>query len=258
MFDPLAYWYLLPVGILIASIYSSTGISGANFWALVYILVLGLDPRLGFWLSLVSMLFGSLGGLAAHGARRTIRWRLVGACARFAVPAAAAGALAAVWVPGRLLLLTFGLFLLGYGAFLLHRLRSRATARSGIHPGWGLSGGFLTGLISVGTGELLLPRVLEHEQVDRPVVAAGTTLAVVFAASLTAMLLRLSPAFVDVLLAEQGRIASILLWEIPGVLLGSQLGPVVAHRLDRRTMTSYVAVLLVLVGALMLGRGWAG
>lgn len=136
MLDPLAYWYLLPAGILIASIYSSTGISGANFWALVYILFLGFDPLLGFWLSLVSMLFGSLGGLAAHGARRTIRWRLAGELARLAVPAAMAGALAAVLVPKRLLLLAFGLFLLGYGASLLHSLRNAAAVRSGIHFGW--------------------------------------------------------------------------------------------------------------------------
>lgn len=41
---------------------------------------------------------------------------------------------------------------------------------------------------------------------------------------------------------------------MPGVILGGQLGTLVANRISQRTMETAVAVLFILVGALTLGE----
>ncbi len=38
-------WLVLPAGPLIATVYTSTGISGANFWVPVYLPGMGLAPE---------------------------------------------------------------------------------------------------------------------------------------------------------------------------------------------------------------------
>lgn len=253
MLDPFAHWYLLPTGILIATVYSSTGISGATFWTFVYVVALDLDPRLGFWLALLSMLFGSTGGLFAHRRGDSVRWPVARRLALTAVPSAAAGALLTALAPVRWLLLAFSVFLVLQSMALL---RSSPARRSPVPEplGYAAVGGFLTGLISVGTGAVLLPRLLRRPDVPRPVDAAGTTLAVVFTTSLTAAALRLRPELTAVLETQWPAVASMLMWVIPGVLLGSQVGPVLARRFDPDLMRRYVAVVLMVLGGLMALR----
>ena len=52
------YWVLFPIGVLVATIGTSSGISGSNFWIPIYLLAMGLEPRVAFWTSLLTMLFG--------------------------------------------------------------------------------------------------------------------------------------------------------------------------------------------------------
>src|SRR5207249_3076888 len=68
----LEFWFLFPVAITIAIFAMATGVSGANFFAPVYLLWLQLDPQLGFWLSLVSMLFGFSSGLIRNLLQGTV------------------------------------------------------------------------------------------------------------------------------------------------------------------------------------------
>lgn len=68
------FWFLFPLAILIAILAMGTGVSGANFWAPVYLLWLRFDPQLGFWLSLVTMLFGFSSGLAHNLRHGTINF----------------------------------------------------------------------------------------------------------------------------------------------------------------------------------------
>ena len=56
----LHYWFLLPVGIAIAALVMSAGVSGATLWVPVYLLWLKLDAPVAFWLGLLTMLFGLL------------------------------------------------------------------------------------------------------------------------------------------------------------------------------------------------------
>jgi len=73
--------------------------------------------------------------------------------------------------------------------------------------------------------------------------------------SFVAVITRLNPVFIDSLKINFDVIASMLIYVIPGVLLGGQIGPIIAKKLNLKSMKIYVSLLLVIIGVLMLVRG---
>jgi uncharacterized membrane protein YfcA len=254
-------WVLFPVAVLIAILAMTTGVSGANFWAPVYLLWLRLDPAVGFWLSLVTMLCGFASGLARNLMQGTVNGFLVRQYLKGALPATILGALLAPVVPSRWLFLVFALFVGTYSTRVLCSLvgkqgKGPPSMDERIHWEVALVGGFLTGLITVGLGKLLLPYCLRHPRCRNPAEAVGSTVAVVFVASLCASLARLTPALLQVLYMEYARIANILTFVIPGVLVGGQIGPWAAQRLSLLTLQMLLVGVLYVISVLMFLRFW--
>ncbi len=262
MLDYTTYWYLLPLGILIATLYNSTGISGANFWIPVFILLMKVSLLVAFWLSLVAMLFGSLGGLIGHSRQGTIVYSLVKKYILVTIPCAVVGACSLDYVNETWLLLIFGAFALVYGlvmllnSTLLQTSTSEASHRqkATIQYPQGALGGFLVGMVSVGLGPLILPYNINHREVSHHAQAIGTTVIIVFLSSLSAVLCRLTPSFTVSLQQNIPTIMSMFIYVIPGVLIGGQIGPVIAKKLNLKAMRIYVSVLLLIVGGLMFVR----
>ena len=71
------FWLLFPIGIIIAILGMSSGISGSNFWIPVYIIWLKIDPKAGFWLALLTMIFGFGSGAIKNILSKTVNWYLV-------------------------------------------------------------------------------------------------------------------------------------------------------------------------------------
>jgi uncharacterized protein len=65
---------------------------------------------------------------------------------------------------------------------------------------------------------------------------------------------RLNGPFLAALGEQRTSLLGAMLFTGPGVILGGQLGPVMARRLDARTLRWYVAIILMLVSILMLVR----
>ncbi len=130
-------------------------------------------------------------------------------------------------------------------------LRERAGVRDGATA---LLGGLLLGLITVGLGELLLPRLLAERKSLSPAEIVGSTVLVIFVTSLAAALVRLSGPFLTALSEQRATLLGAMVFAGPGVLLGGQMGPMLAQRLRVQTLRWYVAVILLLVGLLMLVR----
>lgn len=261
MIDLVTYWYLLPLGVLIATLYNSTGISGANFWIPVFILFMNVSLLVAFWLSLVAMIFGSLGGLIGHSRHRTIVYALVKKYLVITIPFAIMGASVVQFISVSWLLLVFGIFAFTYGTIVLYKntlhsvqANSSTTKKDTIGYPQGALGGFMIGLVSVGLGPLILPGNINHSKIAHHSQAVGTTVIVVFLSSLTAVLCRLTPTFIGSLQSHTSLILSMFVYVIPGVLLGGQLGPVIAKKLNLKAMRIYVSVLLLLVGTLMFVR----
>jgi uncharacterized protein len=115
-----------------------------------------------------------------------------------------------------------------------------------------LLGGILLGLIAVGLGELLLPRLLAGHKALFPAEIVGSTVVVIFVTSLAAALARLNGPLMAALGEQRPILLRAMLFAGPGVILGGQLGPMVARRLDVRALRWYVAIILLLVGILTL------
>lgn len=255
----LHYWFLLPVGIAIATLVMSAGVSGATLWVPVYLLWLRLDVALAFWLGLLTMLFGFGSGVYRNWRDRSYNGALVRGFLVASVPAALAGGWAAVFVNQRLLVGGFGLFLLVYAAVFAYFVLSEGGDAERVEDAIGypiaVIGGLLTGLISIGIGILAMPSVLRHRSIRTPGEGIGSLVMIIFFTSLAATLGRLRPAFVDQLRRDLPELGAILLWSVPAVVIGGQIGPRLAQLLpSKRHARAYFSVVLLLVGALTLAR----
>lgn len=252
------FWFLFPVGCGIAILAMSSGVSAGNFWVPVYLLWAHFEAPLAFWMTLVTMLFGYGSGVVRNLRQGTLNRGFIAQYLPITVPTAVVGGALSPSVNVTWLILLFGVFVFGYGArMLVLRWRSRVTSqppREGVPWGVAISGGALLGLIAVGLGELMLPRMLADRKLSRPAEAVGSAVLIIFVTSLAAATVRLNGQFMAALLDQRAVLLNAVLFAVPGVVLGGQIGPMIAKRLNVRTLQMYVAVLLLLVGILMLVR----
>jgi uncharacterized membrane protein YfcA len=252
------YWFLLPVGVSIAVLAMSSGISAGTFWVPVYLLWTQFDPPTSFWMTLATMLCGYGSGVARNLRQGTIHRGFLVQYLPFTVPAAVIGAFLSPALNVSWLILLFGVFVCAYGIRMLvqqwHQSAMPQRLDAGLPYGIAISGGILLGLITVGLGELMLPRMLADRKLGRPADAVGTAVLIIFVTSLAATLARLNGPFTTALVDQHPTLLRAMACAAPGVILGGQLGPMLARRFNARTLQLYVAILLILVGILMLTR----
>jgi uncharacterized membrane protein YfcA len=226
-------------------------------------------------MTLATMLCGYGSGVIRNLRQGSIDGGVVRRYLPFTVPAALVGGYLAPALNVSWLILLFGIFVLGAGVRMfvqitrkensqfadkrLYRLPHCAWARVWLKGeagdrGLAVLGGILLGLITVGMGELLLPRLLAGRKSLSPAQVVGSTVLVIFATSLAAALVRLNGPLLTALGEQRATLLGAILFAAPGVVLGGHLGPMLARRLNMRGLRWYVAMILLLVGALMLVR----
>lgn len=280
----LAYWYMLPVSVVVATVAMASGVEGATFFAPIFLLALGLPPEVAIGTGLITEVFGFASGVTAYVRRRLIDYRLARALLLVTVPAAVAGS----WVAGlarpEILETVLGV---GLVAVALSFLRSPAkeevdaldAAIAREHDGGrGESvvvtaageeirftvcnrveggaiagvGALFMGMISTGLGELNGYFLLQRCRVpSRVAVATGVLVVAVSALSAaTTHLWRFVQTGGDTLTT----VLSLCVFTVPGVIVGGQIGPAVATRLSQHTLERSLGVLFLLVGLLMVGK----
>ena len=255
------YWFLLPVGVAIAVLVMSAGVSGAALWVPVYLLWLRLGAPLAFWLGLCTMLFGFGSGVYRNWRDGSYDGRLVQRFVAASVPAAFIGGWCAALVNQKLLIGLFGTFLLVYSSVMAART-IRDTLPSERHDSVGyavaVAGGVLTGLIAIGVESLAMPLVLRHRSIRSPGEGIGSLVMIIFFTSLAATVGRLRPSFIVELRRELGGLLAVMLWAAPAVVIGGQIGPRLAQQLpSERHARLYFSAVLMLVGILTLWRALA-
>jgi uncharacterized membrane protein YfcA len=109
-------------------------------------------------------------------------------------------------------------------------------------------GSFLTGLLGVGVGEVIMPQLVKRNHVPVPVAAATSVFIVIVtiaAASFTQ---------VSALIAAGGVNAipwNLVCYTIPGVIIGGQIGPRLQGTISQRTMEKTIATLFAIIGMAM-------
>lgn len=283
----LSYWYLFPIAIGIAGLANGAGVGGATFFSPLFVLGLQLSPRVAIGAALTTEVFGFASGVAAHARARTIDWKVARLLIFASVPAAVAGSLFAGLVSATVLKAILGVGLLAVAIVFL-RHRDSAIEDSAIERGEGLAvpnvrhhlvtrdgqvfdyrvcrhhegrwfaglGGLFVGLISTGLGELNSYALVVRCRIPTRVTVA-TSVVVVAVTALAASVTHL----VD-FVQEGGEaiesVKSIVVFTVPGVIIGGQLGPQLSRRIQGQALLRFLGWVFLVVGTLTLGEAVLG
>ncbi|MEX2515575.1 MAG: sulfite exporter TauE/SafE family protein [Gammaproteobacteria bacterium] len=289
--DLTLYWFMLPISVLVATTAMMSGIGGAAMFMPIFVIgfpLLGPEYPLesaaaAIGVALLTETFGFGSGFVAYLKRQLIDFRLAAGFALISVPAAIAGALLSHAIRDDVLLFAYGLLMLVLTIILFRGHQSVKHAESTVgaaqvkelqpelsvelHDSDGRVyhynrckpdlygtpvtgfGGFLAGLLSVGIGEVAMPQLVRRCKIPLPV-AAATSIAIVIATIAAA-----SFAHISALLSAGGVNAvpwELVMYTVPGVIIGGQIGPRIQGRVDSRLMEKIIAVIFAFIAIAML------
>jgi uncharacterized membrane protein YfcA len=244
-------WTALPVGFVIATLATLVGFGGGILWMPFLILGAHLDPAQAVVTSLVIQVGGMGSGSVAviRAKKADLRLSLyLSVCAFLGVPVG-------VWLT-RMVSADFIVFLLGVLSLtmslvfvytrdqpensVMRTVSLRETA-----PYLWLSTLFavLTGLLSMGVGDFLVPILRNRLRLSMEAAMSACLIVMAMNAALAAIL--------HLMIGD--RIApALVLWAIPGVLVGGQVGPRLAGRISDETLKEIFIYGLSLAGIHMM------
>lgn len=280
----LQYWYILPIAILIATTAMASGVGGATFFSPLFILALGLPPEVAIGTGLITEVFGFASGLYAYARKRLIDYQLGLTLLLVTVPLALLGTWAGGWVKPDILKAALGVGLFAVAAsFLRAPDRTEVVemdeaiqqeygserAKTCLLPADGKQvcytvcnrsegmliaavGGLFVGLISTGLGEMNSYFLLQRCRVPSKVSVATS----VFVVALTALVASAGHLAQFVQAGGEGleTVLNLIIFTVPGVILGGQLGSLVASRVPQHALERGLGILFILVAALTLGE----
>lgn len=263
MIDP-GLWFMFLVAIGIATIAMMAGIGGAILFAPFFMLVLKLDPLIALGAGLVIEFFGFSSGVIGYWRKREIDFGIVKRIVILTVPATIAGVFLGRVVPAFILQIMLALLLLYLAYQFLFMGKEcvpkdpRCTGVSDISGRWivtrmtkltSLFGGLLVGMISAGLGEMNELNFLNRMKL--PVARASATS--VFLVAMSASAGSILHAY---FLLRQGSVyiftdvVSILVFTVPGVIVGAQIGVFLANIINAAIMGKVVGALFLILGVL--------
>ena len=276
-------WFMFPIAIVIATIAMSSGISGAIFFTPIFLLGLGLSPEVAIGAGLITVVFGFTSGLVAYLRRKLVDFKLAGSMLMFSIPMAVVGVVTSNYVNPNILkaILGMGLFAVAYSLLRSPALENvegtdqqienenkagsmrSLTSADGeqfcytIRNKWmgavvATVGGFFTGMISTGLGELNSYYLLQRCKVPGKVAVATSVFTVAFTAmaAATGHLINFASGGGETL----GTVFGLVVFTAPGVVIGGQLGPYIATKISQHALKKSLGVLFILVASLMLGQ----
>jgi uncharacterized membrane protein YfcA len=274
------YWFMLPAAIVVATCAMLSGIGGAALFTPIFILIfplLGpeyvLDSTIAaIGTALITQTFGFLSGFIGYYRRRLIDFGIAWRIVRVSVPVGIAGALVAGAMHDSVLLASYALLVATLAVVMwLNRLPrlaehgdparrrtvidSRGRSYTFDDPDLGLGsmaltgiGAFLTGMVSVGIGEVTISQLTRK---GLPIaVAAATSVLVVIVTIVFA-----STTLVVQLIQAGGWMAvpwNLLVYDIAGVLIGGQIGPRLQGLVSHHTMRRAISILFVILAIAMM------
>lgn len=279
----LEYWFMFPISVLIATIAMASGVEGATFFTPLFIIGLGLPTEVAVGTGIITEVFGFSSGLYAYMRKGLIDYHLGRMLLLVTIPVALVGTWAAGGIPGDVLkgILGVGLFAIATsflrspepealtvmdqdikahqdkepqtcitsttGETYCYTVVNRTEGRllSGI-------GALFLGMVSTGLGEMNGYFLIQRCRVPSKVAVATS----VFIVAITALTASIGHG---VQFAQAGgetlsTVLSLVIFTAPGVLVGAQLGSMVANRLPQKLLERSMGILFILVGAIVLGE----
>jgi uncharacterized membrane protein YfcA len=278
------YWYLFPISILFATIAMASGVEGATFFSPLFILALKLPPNVAIGTALTTEVFGFARGLFAFAHKRLIDYRLGINLLLVTVPLALVG----TWASGLIqpqylkIILGVGLFLVALSFLRQQEKNDVVRLDAAIEAEYGggnaetvlvtsdgeqirytvcnrtegmlLSGigALFMGMVSTGLGEMNGYFLLQRCRVPSKVSVATS----VFVVAVTALTASAGHFVKFIQLGEHTllTVLSLIIFTVPGVIIGGQIGSRIASRIPQRVLEIGLAIILILVAALTLGQ----
>jgi len=277
------YWYTFPISIVIATIAMASGVEGATFFTPLFILGLKLPTEVAIGTGLITEVFGFSSGLYAYIKKGLIDYNLGKMLLMVSIPSALLGTWIASFIPSDILkaILSVGLFVIATsflrspdeetielldqknvqsegkasqtcltantGETFCYRIANRTEGRLLV-----TIGGLFIGMVSTGLGELNGFFLIQRCRVPSKVAVATS----VFIVAITALIASIGHV---VQFAQAGgetldTVLSLVIFTAPGVLIGAQLGSMVANYLSQKALERSMGILFILVGMLIFGE----
>jgi hypothetical protein len=275
------FWYLLPISIAIATTAMSSGIGGAVFFSPLFMIGLGLEPKIAIGVALTTELFGFSSGLQAYWKAKLIDFKLGFNLLLFSVPAAILGTMYGDLVSPLVLKTIFavGIIFIGYQLYTSWRQEEKEKLETANQKQFEINhestltdadgneynytvcnknmgrmfaaiGGAFFGMISVGLAELQEYHLVAKCKVPTRV-SVATSIFVVVVTALVASI----GHFYD-FVQEGGevfnQVINLIIFTIPGVLIGGQIGPRLQKVIPADKMKVAISFLFIGVGMFML------
>ncbi len=240
-------WPALPVGILIATVVSTVGIGGGILWMPFLLIIVKLRPDTAVITSLLIQSAGMGSGTVAFWRQRRIDSRLMLLLLAVTVPGIALGAyLTRIMAPTHLelilglLTLTTALIFVSANQRYTDSGRERAELKTARQSGWLVTiMAIASGMLSVSIGEWLVP-LMRNKMSLRMGVAVATSIAIIFGTCVLGAMFHL-------LMGGRADLDTFV-WAAPGVIIGGQIGPRIAERINDRLLKEIFIFLLTLIG----------
>jgi hypothetical protein len=263
-------WWVFPASTCFATIALSSGISGALFFSPFFLLAVGLEPAQAIGAGLMTELFGTSFGTFNYVRQRVVDFKTVRFLLMAAIPMGLGGAILANRVESGILQVVLGATLFALAVTVLYHSTQKGKqlpslnldpqekitvigARDGntytYHTckrafGIGLAGigAFLTGLMSAGLPEITTTQLMLRCHIPQRVAVATAifvlTVTVFFAAGAHAI--AAEPAWY------------VVVWSIPGVIVGAQIGPRLAGKVPEHIAERVLATFFLAIGILVI------
>ena len=216
-----------------------------------------------------------MSGFIGYYRRKLIDYALAWRLLRFSIPVAVLGALTANFVHDSVLLVSYAILVavLAFvmwnnpvesveagvhleGRVVIERTDSRGKSYHYDMPRFGPGsfaltsvGAFLSGMVSVGIGEVTISQ-LTHKRVPIAVAAATSVLVVILTVVFA------TTTLIVELIQAGGWTAvpwNLLVYDVPGVLIGGQIGPRLQGLVPQQQMRRAIGALFVVLAVAMLG-----
>lgn len=288
--DLTLYWFMFPVSICVATSAMLSGIGGAALFTPIFLIIFPLlgpeyvlaSTVTAIGCALLTETFGFTSGFIGYLRRKLIDFHSAIPFIKVAVPVGIAGAILSQFTDPAILKIAYGVLMLIIAQELVRHgsiledlglatppngevdtkqrpprtIITNDKKRYDYHApyqgrgAWvtGL-GGFLTGMVSVGIGEVVMPQLIKYNRIPVPVAAATSVFIVIVTVACASF------TQIAALIAEGGWSAvpwNLVMYTIPGVLIGGQIGTHLQGRITQKTMETAIGLLFLVIGCAMI------
>lgn len=249
------YWSLFPVGIVIATFASMMGIAGGIVWVPYLILVMDMNPHEAILLSFAIQIVGMGSGVSNYIRSKKVYWNLALSMGPFVIFGILIGSYLSQRVAGiqamKIVMGAVTMFIAVFFASQTEAYDERLNTDSKIKaPLWlrtsGIFMGIISGFLSIGIGDFLIPAIRSKLKVSMPN-AVATALIINFSVAIIASVTHtaLSGGFLKTLIVP-------FLFGAGGVFIGGQLGYFLSKKVNEARLKEMFIFLLMIIGLHMI------